>query len=376
MMKRALCVTVAFALLSDVADAQSYNSGGTTVQVSGTFTSSIGGFTPAPAYLATPLAISTASARVALPGGTVAIVYNTGSNAAYVTLGNSSVVATTTDDVVQPNSWMAFTVGANTYLAAITSTGTTSLNISGGSGMPTGAGGGGGGGSGGTVTQGAAAAPSGAWPVSPTVLGAAVSASNPLPMGFGSGVTLPAFTSTPTVNLGTIAAVATAANQPALSGDGGALAHVTNFPSTQAVSWSAQSISVTSLPSLPAGTNPIGTVTSQTAASASQWRGSSGAQTGTGAVSVSNSSLASNYTYITDLECGRSDAATAALTITLNDGATTVLVVPNSGGGGGWTKTFATPLKVSGALGAALTVTAGSAVTSYYCSAQGFFATN
>jgi hypothetical protein len=113
-----------------------------------------------------------------------------------------------------------------------------------------------------------------------------------------------------------------------------------------------------------------------TAAPASQRSGSTGAQTGTGAVSISNSSLAANYTYVTDLECGRSDAGTVAITITLNDGATTVLVVPNSGGGGGWTKTFATPLKVSSAVNTALTVTAGTSVTSYYCSAQGFFAAN
>jgi len=50
---------------------------------------------------------------------------------------------------------------------------------------------------------------------------------------------------------------ATSANQPALNGDGGALAHITNFPSTQPVSGS---VSVSSLPSIPTGTNSIGTV--------------------------------------------------------------------------------------------------------------------
>jgi hypothetical protein len=68
---------------------------------------------------------------------------------------------------------------------------------------------------------------------------------------------------------------ATAANQPALNADGGALAHITNFPasqavsgavsitnlpSTQAVSWSGQTVGVSSLPSLPAGANVIGSV--------------------------------------------------------------------------------------------------------------------
>ncbi len=42
-----------------------------------------------------------------------------------------------------------------------------------------------------------------------------------------------------TVNLGALNGAATAANQPALNGDGGALAHVTNFPALQAVSATA-----------------------------------------------------------------------------------------------------------------------------------------
>jgi hypothetical protein len=53
---------------------------------------------------------------------------------------------------------------------------------------------------------------------------------------------------------------ATSANQPALNADGGALAHVTNFPASQAVSWSGQSVGVSSLPSLPSGSNTIGSV--------------------------------------------------------------------------------------------------------------------
>ena len=119
------------------------------------FTSSnpgvISGFQPTPAY--SQLSVSTASSRVALPAGTVVVVYNTGSNAAYVTLGGSSVAATTQNDVIQPNSWMAFTAGSNAYLAGIASSGTTALNISGGSGMPTGAGGGVGGGGSSSISQ-------------------------------------------------------------------------------------------------------------------------------------------------------------------------------------------------------------------------------
>ena len=114
--------------------------------ISGSFSATLSGFQPTPAY--SPLSVSSTSSRVALPSGTVVVVYNTGSNPAYVQLGGSSVTATVGNDVIQPNSWMAFTVGSATYLAGVTSSGATALNISGGTGMPTGAGGGSGGGGG------------------------------------------------------------------------------------------------------------------------------------------------------------------------------------------------------------------------------------
>ncbi len=50
---------------------------------------------------------------------------------------------------------------------------------------------------------------------------------------------------------------ATSALQPALNSDGGALAHISNFPATQPVSGS---VTVSSLPALPAGSNAIGSV--------------------------------------------------------------------------------------------------------------------
>ncbi len=144
---------------------------------------SLTGFQPGSVY-ATPLAVSTTSARVALPAGSTIIVYNTGANAAYVRLGNSSVVATASNDVVPAGGWMAFAVGANGFLAGITSSGTTSLNISGGSGLPTG-----GAGAAGAVTQGGAASVGGAWPVYETLAGAAVSATNGLFVNPATGAT-------------------------------------------------------------------------------------------------------------------------------------------------------------------------------------------
>jgi len=110
--------------------------------VTGSFAATLSGFQPGSAY-ATPLSVSTTSSRVALPAGTVVVVYNTGAAAAYVQLGGSNVAATTSNDVVPAGGWMAFDPGTNTYLAAITASGTTTLNVSGGSGLPSGAGGGG-----------------------------------------------------------------------------------------------------------------------------------------------------------------------------------------------------------------------------------------
>jgi hypothetical protein len=115
--------------------------------VTGSFNSTVGGFQPTPAYA--QLAVGPTSSRVPLPSGTVVIIYNTGANPAYVTIGNSSVTATVGNDVIPVGGWMAFTVNPNSFLAAIETAGTTSLNISGGAGLPTGAGGGGGGGGGG-----------------------------------------------------------------------------------------------------------------------------------------------------------------------------------------------------------------------------------
>ncbi len=118
-------------------------------KISGSFSASLSGFQPTPAYA--QLSVGSTSARVALPSGTVVIVYNTGANSAFVTLGGSTVTATIGNDVIPAGGWMAFTVGPNTFISAIETAGATALNISGGTGLPTGAGvGGGGGGSGGS----------------------------------------------------------------------------------------------------------------------------------------------------------------------------------------------------------------------------------
>lgn len=94
--------------------------------------------------------------------------------------------------------------------------------------------------------------------------------------------------------------------------------------------------------------------------------------TGTGATTViAASGSASLKTYVTDIECGRTDAGTTPIFVTLNDvggtGSGTVLIIP---AGGGNNKSFHVPLVT--AANTAFTFTASSGVTTLYCSAQGF----
>ena len=142
-------------------------------KISGTFSATLSDFQPTPAY--SQLSVGATSSRVALPSGLVVIAYNTGASAAFVTLGNSTATATVGNDVIPAGGWMAFAVGPNTFLAAIETAGATSLNISGGTGLPTGAGGGGGGGGGSNASVGAIGSPA---PGSATYNGVLVAGGN------------------------------------------------------------------------------------------------------------------------------------------------------------------------------------------------------
>ncbi len=191
-----VCAVALTLMLSDASLAQTYrDSGGSVVQgmvpvggdrsgplftpnnpgnVTGTLSASFSGFQPTPNY--SYQSVTTTSAVYALPTGTVVIFYNTGSTAITVKLGSSSVSVTSGQaDVIQPGSWMAFTVGGATYYAVVGNGGTSSVVASGGAGLPTGAGGGGSGGGGGTMTQGSPNTVANAWPFAPVVAGSAVS---------------------------------------------------------------------------------------------------------------------------------------------------------------------------------------------------------
>lgn len=132
---------------------------------------SISGFQPA--STGTPISVTTGGVTGSLPTGAVVAAFNVGTtNTAYCKLGAS---ATTSDIAIPPQSWFAFTVGAATQMTCITSTSTTTVNLVGGSGLPTGAGGGGGGsGGGGAVTMASGAVSSGAYSAGSLAAGAGV----------------------------------------------------------------------------------------------------------------------------------------------------------------------------------------------------------
>lgn len=100
-------------------------------KVSGVFSASLSGFAPTPSY--SYQSVTTVSAAYALPIGTGAVFYNTGSIPITVKLGSSSVsVAAGQADVIQPNSWMGFSVGSSTSYAVVGNGGSSTVVVSGG----------------------------------------------------------------------------------------------------------------------------------------------------------------------------------------------------------------------------------------------------
>lgn len=127
---------------------------GCPLPIAGSFSASLGGFTPsASGARMTPLTVTTSDSSGGLPSGTVVIVSNAGTtNPMYCNV--NAIAATTSDQPILAGSWFAFTIPSGvTTLHCIATGGSTTANGLGGSGLPTGAGGGssGGGGGGGAV---------------------------------------------------------------------------------------------------------------------------------------------------------------------------------------------------------------------------------
>jgi len=84
------------------------------------------------------LSVTSTSARVAVPDVTqqTIVVTNTGASAAYVAIGTSSVVATTSSIPLAVGQTVAFATGTTTYIAGITASGSATFAIQSGSGVP------------------------------------------------------------------------------------------------------------------------------------------------------------------------------------------------------------------------------------------------
>jgi hypothetical protein len=95
-----------------------------------------------------------------------------------------------------------------------------------------------------------------------------------------------------------------------------------------------------------------------------------GSATGTGATTIIAAPTATRRIYVTGAHCARSDAGTTAIFVTFNDTSSTIMVLPNSGGGGANNMAFASPLTVPAAT--AFTFAASANTTTVYCNAQGF----
>jgi len=98
------------------------------------------------------------------------------------------------------------------------------------------------------------------------------------------------------------------------------------------------------------------------------WTGAANT-TGTGAQTLASAGATGIKTYITSLQIGRTDTATTSLICTLNDSATSIVVVP--GAGGATNIVFPVPLATTAAT--AFTVTPGTGVTTLYITAQGYY---
>ena len=162
--------------------------------------------------------------------------------------------------------------------------------------------------------------------------------------------------STKTVNIGNVGGIdasgATVTGQPLLGGGRAATAAPTAVTDGQAVA---------------AQLTPEGrTVVAPYSIKELMVRGTA-TSTGTGATTIIASAGGSLKNYITAVQCGRTDAGATAITITFNDSASTVVVLPS---GGATNITFPTPLATAAAT--AFQFTSGTGVTTLYCSAQGY----
>jgi hypothetical protein len=366
------------------------------LNVNGSFSATLSGFTPN-GNIGTPVSATTSSSRQQLPAtSAVVLVGNKGSVPAYVKLGDNTVAATVDGIMVPAGGGCALTVGSNTYIAAITASGSATLNTAGGTGLAqTCFGGGSGGGSGGTVqidqttpgtTNGvvvnSSALPTGAATASgqattnsslsnidtntasaaTSLVGVALDATVSAPQITHSGTVgynvyiadpstgSPITYSNPTSVQGNTASGATASENPLLNGCRASTATPTPVTDGQKIAVMCSS---------------LGKVVVDLYAPESLRVRGSASSTDASAHTLLPAAGSGVKNYVTGLQCSNTSAT--SVTITVSSSASGVFVVP---AGGGTNPTFPVPLVT--AANTAFTFTASSGVTTLYCNAQGY----
>lgn len=139
--------------------------------ISGSFSASVGGFTPSSSGARmTPLTVTTSDSSGPLPTGGVVVVSDVGPNPMYCNV--NGIAATVSDVLISSDSWFAFTVPVGvSALHCIATGGSTTANGVGGSGVATGAVAGAAAAGAVTSNQGTPALPASAWPMSITDYG-------------------------------------------------------------------------------------------------------------------------------------------------------------------------------------------------------------
>lgn len=310
-------------------------------------TVSVGGFTPsASGSRMTPLSVTTSDSSGNLPTGAADIIFNTdATNPIYCNAVGAT--ATVGDAKIPANSWLELTPAAGvTTLHCIATGGTVLANGLGGAGLATGSGGGGGGSGGGAVTQASGSVASGAY-----LAGAFANGSNVVE---GTITTAHSCAVASYTIIGCLGAI----------DDAAALA-------LPLEAQSAEPAAATTLNPVVAWADLYGKLVTSPYAPRNLFIHGAANTTGATATTLNAAAGAGVKNYVTDLTCTRSDAGTTSITVTFSDSATTVVDIPDNGGGGGWSHAFNVPLATAANTAFTFTV-GGGGVTTMHCSDSGY----
>jgi hypothetical protein len=373
------------------------------LDVNATVSASITGFRPT-AY-GTPITATTGGATGTLPtnGGEV-VAFNTGADPAYCQLGAS---VTSAANYIASGGWFAFAISGDTQLTCNGIGGTTTINVAGGSGLPTGVGGGGGGSS----SNASVGATGSTIPASATYAGGLNGGNLVGEAVDGSGnqvVVGPGTAGSPSGGVQSVQGVSGGQAVPESIADGASI----TLGAKADAAWASGSGSVVAIlkkvdadvqagAGSTAATTPTTAINMGCAATSSEptavttgqmqavacglsgklitlpyankentaRNAGSSSSTGTTITVLAASGSSGLKEYLVGLQCFRTDTATTALYVTLNDSASTTVPVPPVTTGAAIT--YMIPLV--GTANTALTATLSASISTVYCNGQGYY---